>query len=78
MRVLWLTGAVMQLAAAIAYGVEGLGVVFGLLQLFVFATCALAVTEVLKAPRGASERPDWLSEEVGRLIRDRRYGGGRR
>lgn len=65
MRVLWVTGAAMQLCAAIAYALGGAGVVFWLLQLFVLASCTLAVAEALKEPRSGSGGPPWVSVQGG-------------
>lgn len=40
---LWLTAAIMQLAACAAYGILGFGVVFWLLELFVAASLGLMI-----------------------------------
>jgi hypothetical protein len=43
---LWITAAVMQLAACVAYAVIGFGVCFVLLELFVVATLGLTVLAI--------------------------------
>jgi hypothetical protein len=43
---LWITAAMMQLAAVVAYGVLGFGVCFVLLELFVVMTLGLTVLEI--------------------------------
>jgi hypothetical protein len=52
--------AVMQLAAVIALGVAGLGLVFGLLELFTVFSAVITVLELIwrhQAPRG---RPGYI------------------
>lgn len=51
---IWITAAAMQLAAAIAYGVLGFGVVFVLLQLFVLFSIALTALAIAASSRRES------------------------
>lgn len=62
MRVLWVTAAVMQLAAAISAGLH-LAVVFMLLEVFVIANGTLVVYEVTHAPRRGAD--DWIWKARG-------------
>lgn len=69
MRVLWITGAVMELASAIAYGALGLSVVFCLLEGYVVATVALTTAELVLRHRGGNVarpgRREWYLDNHG-------------